>query len=235
MDKPLRGPALNEAIRDYVKQYIFDHGLNGGDPLPPEAQLAQDLGVGRSSIREAVKSLQSLGIVEARSGTGIYVREYNLDPVLESLSYGIRFNSNTLAEFTQIRIWIEAAIVEEAVKQISNKEIAQLEMIIESWKERVQAGEPDSDLDEQFHRTLYQTLHNSTLIKFIDVFWIAFKNLDTKAIQTSDPVVELEPHQALLEAVKARDAALTRQRLVQHFNPLQERIQKVVMQDKDTR
>jgi len=162
------------------------------------------------------------------------VREYNLDPVLESLSYGIRFNSNTLAEFTQIRIWIEAAIVEDAVKQISNKEIAQLEVIMESWKERVQAGEPDTDLDEQFHHVLYQTLHNNTLIKLINVFWNAFKNLDIKAIITSDPVAELEHHQAILAAVKARDTALTRQRLIQHFNSLQERMQKVVAQDKDT-
>jgi DNA-binding transcriptional MocR family regulator len=64
MQKTLRGPALSKAVRDYVKQYILDHKLQGGDPLPPETQLAQDLGVGRSSVREAVKALQSLGIVE---------------------------------------------------------------------------------------------------------------------------------------------------------------------------
>jgi len=49
-------------------------------------------------------------------------------------------------------------------RKVKNKEIAQLEVIMESWKERVQAGEPDADLDEEFHRILYQTLNNNTLI-----------------------------------------------------------------------
>ena len=62
MQKQLRGPALSKAVRDYVKQYILDRKLQGGDPLPPETQLAQDLGVGRSSVREAIKALQSLNL-----------------------------------------------------------------------------------------------------------------------------------------------------------------------------
>ncbi len=71
MSLPLRGPALHEAVRDYIKQYILDRKLKPGDPLPPEGQLAQELGVGRSSVREAVKALQSLGIIEARQGNGL--------------------------------------------------------------------------------------------------------------------------------------------------------------------
>ncbi len=76
MDIPFRRPALNELIRDYVKQHILDHGLSAGDPLPSETQLAQELGVGRSSAREAIKALQSLGVVEVRHGEGLYVRAF---------------------------------------------------------------------------------------------------------------------------------------------------------------
>ena len=65
MEKPLRRPALSKEVRDYIKQYILENDLKGGDPLPPEHQLVEELGVGRSSVREAIKSLQSLGIVEA--------------------------------------------------------------------------------------------------------------------------------------------------------------------------
>ena len=74
MDKPLRGPALSKAIQEYVKQFILENDLKGGDPLPSETHLVKDLGVGRSSVREAVKSLQSLGIVEVRHGDGLYLR-----------------------------------------------------------------------------------------------------------------------------------------------------------------
>ena len=92
METSLRRPALNELIRDYVKQYILDQGLCAGDPLPSEIQLAQELGVGRSSVREAIKALQSLGIVEVRHGEGLYVRPYTFDPILETLSFGMRFD-----------------------------------------------------------------------------------------------------------------------------------------------
>ena len=228
MMKTLRKPALNEAIRNYVKQYILDQGLNPGDPLPPEGQLAQELGVARSSVREAVKALQSLGIVEVRRGHGIYVREYNFDPIVEMFSYGMRFDTATLAKLIQVRIWLEAAVVEDAVSQISPEDVVLLESVIEAWEERVEAGEPDSDLDEQFHRILYSALDNDLLIKLFEVFWIAFENLDIEAIRRSDPAVELKDHQAILQAVRDRNASLARQCLLQSFTRIQDRIRRYV-------
>lgn len=230
MEKPLRGPALNEAIRNYVKQYILDNKLDGGDPLPPESQLAQDLGVGRSSVREAVKALQSLGIVEVRHGNGLFVREYNFDPILEILSYGMQFDPVRLAELFQVRIWLEAAVIGDAVRQIGPAELAELERTLEAWKWRVMAGEPHADLDERFHCVLYGSLNNQTLLKLFEVFWITFENLGIKDIQDSDPLAELEHHQAILEAVRAGNGPQARQRLIEHFNPLQMRIDRAIAQ-----
>ena len=97
MKQSLRGPALYTSIRDYIKEYILEHDLKPGDSLPPEGQLVEDLGVGRSSVREAVKSLQSVGIVDVRQGNGLYVRELNFDPMLETFLFGMQFDPHTLA------------------------------------------------------------------------------------------------------------------------------------------
>ena len=115
-------PILSEAVRDYIKRFILENGLEPGDLLPPETQLAEDLGVGRSSVREAMKALQSLGIVDVKRGEGFVVREWNLDPVLETLSYGIRFNKAAFAELLQIRIWLESATVASVVRSVSGSE-----------------------------------------------------------------------------------------------------------------
>lgn len=230
MQKSLRGPALNEAIRTYVKQYIVDNKLDGGDPLPPETRLAQQLGVGRSSVREAIKALESLGIVEVRHGNGLYVREYNFDPVLEVLSYSMRFDPVRLAELFQVRIWLESAVIGDAIKQIGPEELASLDQVMAEWERRVEAGAPHADLDEQFHCILYGALDNQTLLKFFEVFWIAFENLDIESIQSSDPLEELAHHQALLEAVRLKDPSLARQRLIQHFSHLQARIHQYIDQ-----
>jgi DNA-binding FadR family transcriptional regulator len=234
MDKPLRGPALSQAIRDYVKGFILEHNLSAGDPLPPETQLAQDLGVGRSSVREAIKALQSLGIVEVRHGDGLYVREYNFDPISETLSYGIRFDPAALAELFQIRIWLEGAVIEDAVKQISAEEMSELESVIAAWETRVEAGEPDTDLDERFHYILQRTVKNKSLLKLFKAFWIAFESLDIEIIHDSDPRLELENHRAILQAVKSRDIGLARQRLAQHFSHLQDRIHQAIQLEQIT-
>jgi len=224
MEKLFHRPALNEAVRDYVKRYILENKLNGGDPLPPETRLAQDLGIARSSVREAIKALQSLGIVEVRQGDGLYVREYNFDPILEILNYSLRSDPRRLAELMQIRTWLEAAVIGDAVRLISEADLLELDSIMDAWEARIRTGEPHVELDERFHCILYGALNNLTLLKFIEVFWIAFDNLHIPIIQASDPSVELADHRAILEAVKARDALLARQRLVAHFDHLRDRI-----------
>ncbi|NOZ50026.1 MAG: FadR family transcriptional regulator [Chloroflexi bacterium] len=227
MTKLLQRPALNQAIRDYVKQYILDQGLSAGDPLPSETQLAEELGVGRGSVREAIKALQSLGIIEVRRGDGLYVRPYTFDPILETLNYGIRFDTNTLAELAQIRVLLERAAIEYVVKQISTDDLDRLEALMDVWKERVQAGEPHRDLDEEFHRILYGTLNNQTFMNLFEVFWIAYENLDNPIIQDVNRLEEeLENHVAILDAVKARDEDLARQHMMHHFRHLQERIRR---------
>ncbi|MCX6056463.1 MAG: FadR/GntR family transcriptional regulator [Chloroflexi bacterium] len=212
-------------VRDYIKQYILDHNLSAGDPLPPETQLVGKLAVGRSSVREAIKALQSLGIVEVRHGDGLYVREYNFDPVLETIGFGMRFNASTLSEMAQIRFLLESAVIKDVVTKISTIEIEQLENIMEVWRERADNNQKFSDLDEEFHRTLYKIIENQTLIKFLEVFWIAFENLDDQMIIDHQPgVIDYENHRKLLDAVKTRDPNLAQERLMIHFQHLQDRI-----------
>jgi DNA-binding FadR family transcriptional regulator len=221
----LKRPALNEVVRDYIKQYILDNRLSAGDPLPPETQLVGQLGVGRSSVREAIKALQSLGIVEVRHGDGLYVREYNFDPVLETIGFAMQFDTTTLSELVQIRFFLEGAIIEDVVKRISETDLLQLDGIMEVWQTRAQKNEPFSDLDEAFHRTLYNIVGNQTLIKLLEVFWIAFENLDDQLVNDQQPTaVDYQSHMAILEAVKAQDPHLAHERLMQHFKHLQDRV-----------
>ena len=227
MNKPFRRPSLNEAIRNYVKQYILDQGLNAGDPLPPETQLAQELGVGRGSVREAIKALQSLGIVEVRHGEGLYVRPFSFDPILETLSYGVHFDTQTLAELLQMRILLERSAIEDVIQHITPEELERLEQLMETWKQRLETGEPHRDLDEEFHRVLYGCLGNETFMKLFEVFWIAYENLDDPIIRdTGRAERDYSTHLGLLNAVRASDVDLARRCMVQHFSHLMERMRR---------
>lgn len=224
MTTRLRGPALSKAVRDEIKQYIVDNNLSPGDMLPSEGQFAADLGVGRSSVREAVKALQSLGIVEVRHGNGLFVREWNFDPVQESIDYGFRFNTNTISELFQIRMWLEKAIIGDAVELIGEQEIAELQKIMSEWEQRVEQGETASDLDEQYHLTIYKVLNNRTLIKLLNVFWVAFDKVDDPRLVAEDSAAVLSTHLDLFEAIKDRDPFLARKRLLVTFEDLRLRL-----------
>jgi len=228
MKQPLRGPALYKAIRDYIKQFIIENELNAGDPLPPEGQLVEDLGVGRSSVREAVKSLQSLGIVDVRPGDGLYVRELNFDPMLETFQFGMQFDPQSVAELLQIRIWLEMAVIGDAVKSITSDEISRLDKVMLAWEQRLAGTEEYIDLDEEFHRIVYAVLDNTMLMKLFDVFWIAFLGLESDSLRESDAEEELRCHKDILQAIKARDTDLTRTQLLNHFEPIRQRIEEYI-------
>jgi DNA-binding FadR family transcriptional regulator len=220
MKQSLHGPALYKAVRDYIKQYIVDNDLMPGDPLPPEGQLVEDLGVGRSSVREAVKSLQSLGIIEVRHGNGLFVRELNFDSMLETFLFGMQFNPRTMAELLQIRIWLEAAVIGDVVGQIQEEDLDKLETILNAWQERIQTGQEYADLDESFHQIVYGVIGNQTLMNLFSVFWMVFGSLENEVTHDPDPKEVLNSHHLILEAIKAHDPSQTRQRLIQHFDSI---------------
>jgi DNA-binding FadR family transcriptional regulator len=226
MEKPpFRGPALNRAIQDYIKRTITDNQMQPGDMLPPEGQIAQDLGVSRGSVREAVKALESLGIVEVRHGNGVFVRAFNFDSFLDLLSYGLVFDHRRIAEILQIRKWLELAAIGEATQRINPGETAAIEEVLDCWDGKAAAGEPTSDEDRAFHRMLYSSLDNQSLNALLDIFWLVFHAVPVRSITTDlQPTTTLQDHREILAALSQRDSALARQRIQDHFRNLEDRL-----------
>jgi DNA-binding FadR family transcriptional regulator len=224
------GIALSESIRGHIKDYIVAHSLRAGDPLPGEGQLAKLLGVSRSPVREAVKALQSLGIVEAKQGRGLFVREWNLDPMLETLNYGMRISPRTLAELYQIRVWLEMAVIGDVIKRISDADITELQILMLRWERAVKSGEPYVEYDEAFHQVIIGVMENDTLLKFFKVFWLAFDDYGDSELVAHDAEAVLAEHQLVLEAIKKRDPIQARRTLLQQFAGFEERISEILAQ-----
>ncbi len=111
---------LYQAVQDEVKAYIIEQALMPGDALPPETELAEQFGVSRNSVREAIKSLESLGIVEARTGAGLFVSNFSFDPLLENLAYGMMFDLKDLADILEVRFHIEHSMIDQAVSAVTD-------------------------------------------------------------------------------------------------------------------
>src|SRR5688500_1711329 len=107
---------LFESTQHAIRSYILQHQLKPNDALPNEGQLAVELGVSRTSVREAVKALESLGVLESRSGVGLRVRAFSLAPLIENMGYGIELDPTSLAELLQVRHHLEASFVGEVAR-----------------------------------------------------------------------------------------------------------------------
>lgn len=229
MDKLTRGPVLNRMIQDRIKQYITANKLGPGDLLPPEGQLAADLGVSRGSVRESIKALESLGIVEVRHGDGVRVRAFNFDSVFELLSFSLAFDPAKAAELLQIRVWLEAAALADVTGRISEAQLDDIAALLDDWEERAARGENVSADDRNFHRLLYTPLDNEALIGLIDIFWVVYHTLAAETIGADpNPLATVSAHRELLEAIRARDAALASQRMREHFGNLEARLARAI-------
>src|SRR6266567_958567 len=97
-----RKKLLYQAVQEEIKSYILKHRLVPGDAIPTEHELAQQLDISRNSVREAVKSLEALGILESRAGSGLYVRSFSFDSILNNLPYGLLFDLKVLMDLVEV-------------------------------------------------------------------------------------------------------------------------------------
>ena len=218
-----RPQLLYQAVQDEVKSYIIEHALMPGDALPPETELAAQLGVSRNSVREAVKSLETLGIVEARTGAGLFVRNFSFDPLLENLAYGLMFDLKDLADILEIRFHIEHSMIDQAVAAVTDEQVQQLYTILERMRLPMTRGEDYTEEDRLFHRTLWANVKNRSVGKIVDVFWMIFSQARRHVSVPSNPD-QLEIYQWHVEIVKAldeRNAEAARVAMVRHYGNIQ--------------
>lgn len=217
--KPLnRPPLLHVSVQESLKAFIADNGLSGGDPFPAEGDLARSLGVSRNSVREAIKALESLGMLETRRGIGVFVREFSLDALIDNLPYGLGRSLRDIAEIIEIRKTLETAMIGQAIERMPPDDLAELRDITSAMRQRAERGESFVDEDRRFHGTLFRCLDNRMLIRLIEVFWLAFdRAADFFNTDNPDPMQTWRDHDAIVAAVADKNVDEARKRLALHY------------------
>ena len=134
--RPVADQSLNTVIGDRLKDFILREKLRPGDKLPTEGVLAERLQVSRTAIREAMRGLEALGMVEARQGSGRVVSDFNFDAILDSLTYGMVFHSHTIRQVTEVRKALDAFFADHMVANVTETDLRAL-------RPPVQLGKPD--------------------------------------------------------------------------------------------
>ncbi|SDE48995.1 DNA-binding transcriptional regulator, FadR family [Glycomyces harbinensis] len=209
-----------------LRDYIREHGLAAGARLPSEANLAAELGVSRISLREATRSLQTLGVIEAQHGNGLFVSEFSFKPIIEQLPYGLAGPGTAVAEVLTAREAMEAGLMPAVARAGLDEELRRCAALAREMIECDERGEDYQELDEEFHRTLYSGLRNPLVDNLIDLFWRLFGELCREA---GDRLAAPAPHRGvvharIIEALMAQDEELASRRMHEHFDDLRRRV-----------
>jgi DNA-binding FadR family transcriptional regulator len=205
-------------VQEEIKAHIIRHRLRPGDPLPTEAELAQQLEVSRGSVREAVKALEGFGVVEVRHGSGLFVQDFSFDPIFENLPYAVLTELKQVTDLLEIRFLLEYGMAERVVESLTDEQLEGLREILQRMEERARHGEYSPADDRAFHEGLYQNIGNPVLIMILDVFWELFRQARERSelAEVRDPRETYERHVEIFRALEQRNVNAVHEAIAGH-------------------
>lgn len=226
-----RSRQAQQAIQERIKEWILEHGLNTGDPMPTEAELVEQLGISRNSVREALKALQAVGIVETRHGFGTYVGDCSLDPFADTLVFrgrrSLRGDRHDLYEIVDLREALETGLISPIIAVIDDDGLAALAACLDTLHTHAGQGEQGDNADRAFHEQLFAPLDNQLTSQLLRVFWDVYHDLGSELPTNEMNKTEiLSVHQAIYEAVAARDSVRAVEAVHEHFRGIRERVRR---------
>ncbi|MGW7378516.1 FadR/GntR family transcriptional regulator [Streptomyces sp. NPDC054794] len=216
-------------LQERIKKLIVDRRLPSGAPLPTEPELMGFLGASRNSVREALKALQAMGIVEIRHGFGTYVGPMSLAPMVEGLAFrtvaGHYRGEDSLLQLLELREAVESGLVSRLAGRLPAADLIELEALVVRMEQEAARGAGLAETDRAFHATLYRGLDNVLLSEVLEAFWDAFHRVQRDLVDVpQDPRVTCRQHREILDAVRSGDSIRAEEAIRDHFGNIRARL-----------
>lgn len=214
-------------VADRIKDFILSEGLQPGDLLPTENDLCQQLGVSRSSVREAVRNLSTLGIVDVRHGYGTFVGEMSLDALVETLVFrGVLSPGDDLSalkDVVEVRQALDQGLASQIVASLTGTVNPKLQGLVDEMVALATEGKTFPQHDRAFHTGLLEQLDNSLVGQLVTAFWDVHTTVVPKLglSVASDLEQTARSHGLMLEAAQNGDVEAFREAIASHYDPIQ--------------
>jgi GntR family transcriptional regulator, transcriptional repressor for pyruvate dehydrogenase complex len=221
----IRRNRIYEEIARQIEKMITEK-MKAGDRLPPERQLADMFGVSRSSIRDAIRTLELSGLVEARQGLGTVVREHSADAVINPLTQVLVQKRKLVGELLDVRKMIEPPLASRAAVHATPDEVAEMVAVLLRQQEKMNRGELAIDEDAEFHYAIALAADNSVVLKVLDVLMDLLRDTRERSLQVEGrPERSMAGHREILDAIQRRDPAGAEAAMCRHI----ESVEKIVL------
>lgn len=211
--KPLEKTSVSGYVMDLVMDYLLEGKLRPGDQLPTELEFAEKLGVGRNSVREAMKMLSSLGVIEICRGEGTFVAREISARVMNPMIMQLVFSEQTPQNLIELRILLDTAIADLATRKLRPGDIERLEAanrkLLLAHEKEVQDEAELSRLDLEFHKTLAALTRNDLVIKLGESIYTLFFASMKESLHAK-PTGAHANHQLIIDAMATGNPELVR-------------------------
>jgi GntR family transcriptional regulator, transcriptional repressor for pyruvate dehydrogenase complex len=225
---PVSAARISTDIVDQIKRAIRDGRLVPGDQLPSERELTKQLGVSRVSVRDALRMLEALGLVEVRVGArgGAFVTAPAPGLVGEGIANMLMLADVTPAEVTELRLIFELALLPLACERRDDDDLAELDQICNRAEAALGAGAHDVALSGEFHTRLARATHNAAIALFAESFQgpLVRSLREARRVAPEMGGTGVLEHRALVDAVRDRDADAARAIMAAHLGRTARRV-----------
>lgn len=217
-------------VVDEIKTRIFEGRLKPGDRLPAERELAEMLGVSRTSVREALKMLAAEGLVKIKHGQGAFIAEQDPDVYLQQFAKRIFVNPKTIKDLFEIRKTLEPAAAAWAAERGTERELEELAGLIRQTQENLQ-NMPSGRLpllarhDSQFHYNLAKATGNTVLVRIVESLMDLLADVRSRTLSIPGRgEASLEEHSVIVEALLRRDPGAASTAMLRHLENVERQI-----------
>jgi DNA-binding FadR family transcriptional regulator len=216
--EPVKSTRIYEEIVRQIKGMIAEGRLKSGDQLPPERDLAEKFLVSRTSVREALRALESLGLIEIRPGEGTFVREVSVESLIQPLALVMASQREAMSELFEARRLLEPLIAGLAATRATRDEVQEMERILDEQATEIAQGRTGFAQDAQFHAALGAAAHNRAITRVLSTLIdLLAQSREESLSAPGRPERSHQDHRRVLAAIVKHDETGARQAMLDHL------------------
>jgi GntR family transcriptional repressor for pyruvate dehydrogenase complex len=205
--EPIRKTRIAEEIADRIRVLILDGTMPAGRPLPSERLLATRFGVSRGSVRDALRMLETIGLIETRHGQGTFPHELTVDRLVVPLASVLSYRRDLQDELLDVRRMFEPAVARVAATRMSDQDLADLQRILETQRRKLKTHRSAIVEDTAFHAVLARATQNRVVMRIMETLNDLLVESRKRTLQQKGrPERSLEGHEAVVAALRRGDA-----------------------------
>ena len=204
--EPIRHLRIPDEIANRIRALIVGGRFTPDQPLPSERALAKTMRVSRSSVRDAFRRLEVVGLLETRHGQGTFLHELSVDNLVTPMASVMTFNRARQDDLMDVRRVFEPAVAGMAATRATTPELDAIDRLLDEQRRNVRAGQPTIGEDTAFHGALARATHNPVIVGIMETLNDLLMESRQRTLERRGrPLRSLRGHEAVVHALRRQD------------------------------